>query len=381
MYSMRRRRRNMRKVVGVLLLAGAGAVAWNWSAVRESALHGSLRPLAGLVAGTDTQPALKKLDGTGTPPSLTTASSQPARESTYAPPTLKKSTETPATNTPSITPSITATPSTIFKITVPSSQPSSLPAPVIDSAKATADFQAGMEALKAEKLLEARERLNRALHEGLTLADAKATRQALTELANKTIFSKTVLKGDTLCSWHNVKAGDTLGKLAKRSRISEPLLADVNTLGNRNVIREGSRIKLIDGPFHAAIIKHDHEMHIYLQGLYVRTLSVALGEGGSTPTGTWKVANQLANPGWTDPRSGKRWHPDDPGNPIGEFWIGLEGIDGEAVGQPGYGIHGTIEPETIGKDVSMGCVRLGTADIAWVYKLLLPNQSIVTISE
>ncbi|HOW72137.1 MAG TPA: L,D-transpeptidase family protein [Phycisphaerae bacterium] len=378
---MRHRRRNMRKVVGVLLLAGAGAVVWNWPMIRESARQGSLSPLAGLVASSDQQSALRKVDTPTHPSSPPTASPRPTLE----PPRLSTPSTLPAKkSTDGLTvsnPSTTLPPSTIFRITAPTSQPSSIPVPAIDPAKATADFQAGMEALKGEHLLEARERLNRALHQGLTLADAKTARQALTDLADKTVLSKTVVKGDTLCSWHSVKAGDTLGKLARRCKISEPLLADINTLGNRHLIREGSRIKLIEGPFHANINKRDHEMHVYLQGLYVRTIPVALGEGGSTPAGTWKVANQLANPGWTDPRTGKRWHPDDPANPIGEYWIGLQGIDGEAAGQPGYGIHGTIEPDTIGKDVSMGCIRLGTADVAWAYKLLLPNQSIVTITE
>lgn len=382
MHAMRRRRRRMRRVVGFLLLVGAGAVAWNWPMVRESARRGSLSPLAGLVAATDQQPALRKVDspasrslsGTTSPqPTL-----QPAKETaSLTPPAGKRSEGTAAGAAGAVAPST----STLFKLAVPGSQPSSLPAPVFDNAKATADFDAGMEALRSDRLLEAREKLNRALHTGLTLADAKVARQSLTELANKTILNKTVVKGDPLCFWHNVKAGDTVGRLARRARISEPLLADINNLPNRYMIREGSRLKIIEGPFHAAIIKHDHEMHVYLQGLYLRTMSVALGENGSTPTGTWRVANQLANPGWTDPRTGKRWHPDDPANPIGEYWIGLEGIDGEAAGQAGYGIHGTIEPDTIGKDVSMGCIRLGTADIAWAYKLLLPNQSIVTITE
>ena len=70
--------------------------------------------------------------------------------------------------------------------------------------------------------------------------------------------------------------------------------------------------------------------------------------------------------------------PDDPKNPLGEHWIGLKGIDGDAVGREGYGIHGTIEPEAIGKAVSLGCVRMQNRDVEFLYKLLLPGHSTVT---
>ena len=111
------------------------------------------------------------------------------------------------------------------------------------------------------------------------------------------------------------------------------------------------------------------------------TSGVALGSNGGTPTGLWKVTTRQENPGWTNPRSGQRWNANDPENPIGEFWISLEGLKGDAIGQIGYGIHGTIEPDTIGQDVSMGCVRLASPDIAVVYKLLISGLSRVTIAD
>ena len=64
---------------------------------------------------------------------------------------------------------------------------------------------------------------------------------------------------------------------------------------------------------------------------------------------------------------------------MGERWIGLEGVKGNAVGREGYGIHGTIEPESIGKAVSMGCVRMLNEDVAFLYDLMLPGRSTVTI--
>lgn len=46
--------------------------------------------------------------------------------------------------------------------------------------------------------------------------------------------------------------------------------------------------------------------------------------------------------------------PPGPNNPVGTVWIGLN--------QPGYGIHGTPDPERIGRTESHGCFRLTNWD-------------------
>jgi lipoprotein-anchoring transpeptidase ErfK/SrfK len=72
---------------------------------------------------------------------------------------------------------------------------------------------------------------------------------------------------------------------------------------------------------------------------------------------------------------------DDPKNPLGEFWIGLEGVDGNAVGQESYGIHGTIEPDSIGKMASLGCIRMLNDDVAVLYEMLVEGKSIVVVRD
>ena len=260
----------------------------------------------------------------------------------------------------------------------PTTQPSSTPKLSPDAGKQEMDK--GFEALDRKELVAARTHLNSALHSGLSPADEKRVREAMVELTQQTIFSRSTSKDDPLAIRHTVKSGESLARIARRHKISEHLLAAINNITNKNLIRAGTTIKVIDGPFNAAVDKSDHKLHLYLKDVYLRSFDVALGMDGSTPTGTWKVINHLENPDWVDP-NGKRWHANDPKNPIGEFWIGLEGLEGEAVGKVGFGIHGTVEPETIGKDVSLGCVRLAADDIALVYKLLVPGASVATISE
>jgi lipoprotein-anchoring transpeptidase ErfK/SrfK len=66
---------------------------------------------------------------------------------------------------------------------------------------------------------------------------------------------------------------------------------------------------------------------------------------------------------------------------LGKFWIGLAGTDGQAIGQTSYGIHGTIDPDSIGKMASMGCIRLRNEDIALVYEMLVEGKSTVIVKD
>lgn len=53
--------------------------------------------------------------------------------------------------------------------------------------------------------------------------------------------------------------------------------------------------------------------------------------------------------------------PPGPNNPVGLAWIGLD--------RPGYGIHGTPEPEKVGRTESHGCFRLANWDALALIKL------------
>jgi lipoprotein-anchoring transpeptidase ErfK/SrfK len=54
--------------------------------------------------------------------------------------------------------------------------------------------------------------------------------------------------------------------------------------------------------------------------------------------------------------------PPGPNNPVGVAWIGLN--------QPGYGIHGTPEPEKVGRTESHGCFRLANWNAEYLLKMV-----------
>ncbi len=90
-----------------------------------------------------------------------------------------------------------------------------------------------------------------------------------------------------------------------------------------------------------------------------------IGSGDNpTPSGTVRVNGVARNPDYTyDPArlsfgegDRKIIIPPGPNGPVGVVWIDLN--------KPSYGIHGTPDPEKIGKTASHGCVRLTNWD-AW----------------
>lgn len=231
------------------------------------------------------------------------------------------------------------------------------------------------------ELLEARARYSQALKIGLPVEQLQATRARLVELADEMLFDPKRHAGDSLVSNYVVQAGDTLDKIAKQYKVTADLLARVNDLKNKNMIRVGQNIKVLNGPFHAEILKGRFLMYVYLQDTFVRQYRVGLGNDGSTPSGEWSISSKLINPTYFSPRGGGVLDADDPENPLGERWIGLQGVHGEAVGQERYGIHGTNDPATIGKNESLGCVRMNNEDVEWLYDMLVVKHSRVRITD
>jgi lipoprotein-anchoring transpeptidase ErfK/SrfK len=260
-------------------------------------------------------------------------------------------------------------------------------AEVILSSKPLADAKAKAD---AGKLVEARDIYNAVITGGKQSPDeVRAAKQELSALNEKIVFTKQRFDGDPWVDTFVVPPGGVLAKIAKRFDLTPELLMRVNGITNPKRIQPGQKLKVIKGPLHAVVDKSDFTLDIYFGApggpgsSYLTTFRVGLGKDDSTPTGKWLVEpdKKLANPTYFSPRGEGVIGPDDPRNPLGEYWIGLRGIDGAAVGSESYGIHGTIEPATIGKEESMGCIRLTNEDAGRVFELLVEGKSIVIVRD
>lgn len=273
--------------------------------------------------------------------------------------------------------------------------PSSQPAPPIRSsfgeidAEVAALLERADREINAGRFVEGRATLNAALQHPRVDIAAEQVRTRLAELNATMVFGKTVVKGDPFAATHVIKTGDRLVFLAREHAVDHRFLARINGMANPDQIRLGQSLKVINGPFHVEIDKSDFRMDLFLgeagssSRTYVRSFFIGLGELGSTPTGLFRVRGngKLEDPAWTNPRTGEHFRSKDPNNPIGKFWIGLEGIDERTRLLDGYGIHGTIEPKSIGREMSMGCIRLYDDDIALLYAMLAPEKSTVLIRD
>lgn len=229
-------------------------------------------------------------------------------------------------------------------------------------------------------LIAARASFSRAMIKGVSAADAESIRNDMAKMSESLVFGRTVYAQDPLAKTHIVGGGESLFGLADRYRIPPELIASINKISDPSKIASGSKLKVLHGPFRAVLHKSEYRMDLYLGDVvYVRSFRVGLGTDGSTPLGKWKIISKLSNPDWTDPKTGQYYAANDPNNPVGERWIGLQCTAGDCMGRTGFGIHGTIDPDSIGTDKSMGCVRLGSADIAALYDLLTPKYSTIEI--
>lgn len=96
------------------------------------------------------------------------------------------------------------------------------------------------------------------------------------------------------------------------------------------------------------------------------------------PLGTWKVKGTAYNPPFhynpelfwdVSDDEAKRLLPPGPNGPVGVAWIDLN--------KEHYGIHGTPNPETIGRAQSHGCVRLTNWDVARLAQMVSPGTKVV----
>jgi len=237
----------------------------------------------------------------------------------------------------------------------------------------------GLALAQRNQPVQARELLTAALRSGrLDPADADFVRETVQSLNRRLVFSPQIVPGDPFCRPHVVEPGEQLGGIVRDQSLDVDwrFILRINQMLSERHLRVGQKLKLVTGPFHAIVDKSDFRMDFYLgtgdQSVYVTSMAVGLGTLDSTPLGRFRVKpdSKLANPSWANPRTGELFDRDDPANPIGEHWIGLEGIDDSTRDMFGYGIHGTIDPDSIGRQASMGCIRMRPEDMALAFELL-----------
>jgi lipoprotein-anchoring transpeptidase ErfK/SrfK len=129
------------------------------------------------------------------------------------------------------------------------------------------------------------------------------------------------------------------------------LLAVAEAMAQENQARPARRV-VVSIP--------DRKLAVMEAGRVVKIFSTAVGAPESpSPSGTFQIVNSISDPTWYT--KGKIVGPG-PSNPLGPHWLGLN--------LKGYGIHGTSNPDSIGKNASHGCIRLRNSDIRELAKMV-----------
>jgi len=237
---------------------------------------------------------------------------------------------------------------------------------------------------KPSRVIEARDRLNDALLMPMSTKQRALVEDQLSKLAEQWLFSKSLFPNDKLCGSYKVQPSDQLRIIGQQYKVPYEILMQINNIRRPEALQVGQIIKVVNGPFHAKVCRSTFTMDLYLQNTFVRSFPVGLGQPGmETPTGLWRVKlnGKLVKPIWTNPLTGRTYHPEDPDYPLGSRWIALEGLEGPAKDRAGFAIHGTKEPDQIGTAGSQGCIRLHNGDAILLYNVLVPIHSLVRVEE
>lgn len=202
------------------------------------------------------------------------------------------------------------------------------------------------------------------------------TYMPLQQVLKQVVFNS---RGNWKSRRHKIGKGELLSTIAKRCvrewdiPMSPGLLMRINRIPNAKLVRAGSILRIPTERIRIVVEKSSFSMKVFLGDVLLRLYEIGLGEDDSTPETEFRITELQLDPQWTNPKTGVTVPAHHPENLIGRYFIKLE--DGE---NKGFGIHGTKDQSSIGKNSSMGCIRLRQDDIADLFDYI-PRRTKVLV--
>ncbi|MFH0772131.1 MAG: L,D-transpeptidase family protein [Candidatus Omnitrophota bacterium] len=217
---------------------------------------------------------------------------------------------------------------------------------------------------RSGNLIEARDSYKKAMETYPDSEIVKNAKSRVEDLNMRILFSPLM---DISSKSYEVQKGDSLAKIAKVFGTTVDLLKRSNNL-EKDTIRQGARIKVVTAKFSVVVDKSQNTLILEQNGEVVKSYKVSTGLNNSTPVGNFKIVNKLTDPVWYAANSVVQ--PGSSDNILGTRWMGIS--------KAGYGIHGTTDPDSLGKQVTAGCVRMRNEEVEELYSIL-PEGAEVTI--
>ena len=179
-----------------------------------------------------------------------------------------------------------------------------------------------------------------------------------------------------------VRAGDSLSRIAQRHHTTVEALRHYNKL-KKDVIRIGQKLRVIPGPWRITVDKGRRVLTLERLGdgkwSEFAKFPVGLGRLNSTPDAQFVISTRLRHPDWYMP-DGRIYRYGDPENQLGDYFLKLAMTGTPDKPLLGYGIHGTPDENSVGKNWSNGCVRMKNRDIEILYYLVPSGTPVQIVS-
>lgn len=244
--------------------------------------------------------------------------------------------------------------------------------------------------LSSSNPVDARRALSEAWIAGLSGQDRTRAGDLSRRLRDATLLENPKIPGSPWTRSYLIRPGDSMSVIMSRERVptSQTFVARLNGLRNANAIKAGDPLQLPTGRFHAVVDLSSRDLALFQEVEGSRDLLVvmplAVGPRLRDETAAFEGLYQVKprgkrrNPSWTDPVTGDRWDRSDPENPVGEHWIGLQGLGNDDL-PADLGLHGTNDPGGIPSGRLPGSIALADEDIELLYQVLDTGDSTVEI--
>ena len=190
--------------------------------------------------------------------------------------------------------------------------------------------------------------------------------QGKIEMVNMKIIFSPVL--DECSIQYEVRPNDALAKIAKKFKTTVNLIKRANNLQS-DTIRPGQKLKVNNCRFSISVDKSMNILFLKQNDQVIKKYIVSTGKNNNTPVGQFKIVNKEVEPTWF--RSGAVIPPDSPDNILGSRWMGFD--------LKGYGIHGTTAPEDLGKQVTLGCIRMKNEEVEELFDIIPVGTEVVIV--
>ena len=126
------------------------------------------------------------------------------------------------------------------------------------------------------------------------------------------------------------------------------------------------------------VSKKTQLLQVIDQNRVVASVPVSTGLGSKdTPEGTFRIISKVPFPSYYgSPHLGRRSYPSKhPNNPLGTRWMQLN--VGHFKTGVAIGLHGTDEPNLVGKAISGGCVRMHNSDVEQLFQIFRVGMKVI----